>query len=321
MINITRIFLLFGAFFVKFTGVKSDVRRGRQGLLCDRTDNLSDMHSMRKCLKRMSWVGAIFVALVSWCAPTVDASVHTYDVGDLVDGDDGTMYTASWLHDASMGSSGDSANRAYRSGYLSKRINGSLSGDFNEIDNTLKDISGTLIGTLGMLPAGTFVGNESFELRLGRAVGATSNGALKFNTSGTGIGDFTGGFIDYDLRVDNDSVLSGTFFFKPQAETGSTALSPNRGDAQAFTLWGYDYMHSSGPVGGGTDTVNWLEFLDDLGYSGDALVNRGESNLGIALFASDPEPPIHNSANPEPTTLLVWAGLVMIGLGYGRRIR
>jgi hypothetical protein len=279
----------------------------------------------------MSWVSALLVALVSWCASAVDASVHTYNVGDLVDADDNTKFTASWLHDASMGSSGASPNRAYRSGYLSERIQGSLSGDFNEIDNTLKDIGGTLTGTLGMLPADAFVGDEAFELRLGRTVGGTSTGALKFNTSGTGVGDFTGGFIDYDLRVNDTSVLAGTFFFKPQAETGSSALSPNRGDAQAFTLWGYNYMHSSGPVGsgpvgsgpvgGGADTVDWLEFLQDLGYAGESLVNRGDSNLGIALFASDPEPPIHNSANPEPTTLIVWGGLAMIGLGYGRRIR
>ena len=269
----------------------------------------------------MSWVFALVVAMVSYCAPTVEASVHTYHVGDLINAGDGVAYTASWLHDASMGSSGDSPNRAYRSGYLSERISGSLSGNFNEIDNTLKNISGTLTGTLRMLPAGSYVNNEAFELRLGKAVGDSNTGALKFNTSGTGVGIFTGGFIDYDLRVNNLSVLAGTFFFKPQAEAGSSDLSPNRGNAQAFTLWGYNYMHSSGPVGGGADTVDWLAFLRGLGYTGSSLVERGDSNLGIALFASDPEPPIHNSANPEPTTLLVWAGLAMIGLGYGRRIR
>ena len=51
--------------------------------------------------------------------------------------------------------------------------------------------------------------------------------------------------MDFSLMVGGSttSVLDGTFFFKPQAESGSDALSPNRGTSYNFSLWGWDWMH------------------------------------------------------------------------------
>ena len=214
-------------------------------------------------------------------------------------------------------------NRAYRTGSISEQIGGKLTGDLS--GNELTSISGKLSGNLGMLLNSPSLNGKAFDLLLGSSIidpNRSGTGALKFETNGPGTGEFTGGFIDYQLWVDGSSILDGTFFFKPQAETGSHMLSPNRGDPEAFTLWGYNYMHSSAPFGASSGDFDWIDFLSSLGYVGTDLVGRNSAgNLGIALFASDPEPPIQNSSNPEPTTFLVWGGLAIIGFGISRRNR
>lgn len=276
----------------------------------------------------MSWLIALSAAFVSVCAPLAIASVHTYNVGALAnpDGDD-TL--ASWLHDSSMSPYGPSPtsgadNRAYRTGYLSEQINGSLYGELN--GDRLTGIGGRLTGNLGMLLNSSSLNDQPFELLLGRSISANRTGGLQFETNGAGTGEFTGGFVDYRLTVsstntnDPQVVLEGTFFFKPQAETGSTALTPNRGDPQAFTLWGYNYMHDSGPASGPA-AGPWGAFLSGLGYTGNVTRSSVNRTLGIALFASNPEPPIEQSINPEPTTFVVWGGLAMIGIGSCRRRR
>jgi hypothetical protein len=282
---------------------------------------------MSMCLVRMSWLSALFMAIVSLCAPIAVASVHTYDVGALAQPPGDDFFSASWLHDASMSPYGadpnpNPDNRAYRTGFISEQVGGKLTGALS--GNALTSISGKLSGNLGMLLNSASFNGKAFDLLLGSSIvdpNRTGAGALRFETNGAGTGEFTGGFIDYQLWVDGASILDGTFFFKPQAETGSNALSPNRGDAQAFTLWGYNYMHDSGPATGPAAGA-WEPFLAALGYTGD-IVTRSEvgQTLGIALFASDPEPPIENSANPEPTTFLVWSGLALIGFGFCRRNR
>lgn len=274
-----------------------------------------------------SHVVAIVLSLIAFGASQVDASVYT--VGDLppIGGDD--FFSASWLHDASGArnvSSGTEANGAYRSGKISGAITGSLYG--NAVDGRLSGIGGTLNGNLSNLlkNLNADLRNQNFVLRLGADIDSSHTGALKFNADGNGgPGAFTGGYIDYLLEVPGvpSFSLSGTFFFKPQAETGSSSLSPNRGDSSAFTLWGYNWMHDSGPIDGSAATVDWLSFLGDLGYTG-GLVNRssyldGGHSLGIALFASGQQP--HTAAQPEPTTYLVWCGLSMIALAVSSRAR
>jgi hypothetical protein len=265
---------------------------------------------------------------IAFGASATDASVYT--VGELtpVAGDD--IFSASWLHDASGAQIvGDqpSDNGAYRSGKTSGGITGSLFGDL--VDGKLTGIGGTLTGNLSHLlkKIDANLKNQAFTLQLGESIDASHTGALMFQTNGAGPGEFTGGFIDYLLEVPGVPTfsLAGTFFFKPQAETGSTALSPNRGDGSAFTLWGYNWMHDSAPIAGDPPAADWLSFLGELGYEGTSQVTRpeivdGGQTLGIALFATANQP-VQTSHNPEPTALLVWGGLAMLAIGTGRSTR
>jgi hypothetical protein len=311
--------------FIRFILIKRrECDPPRQGLGWSIQTN--DGFAMKICLVRTSRLTAMLaLALFAALVPIVSASVHTYNVGDLANPDGDEIFSASWLHDASGArnvSSGTEENGAYRSGKLSDAVSGSLYGDLN--GGVLSGIGGTLTGNLSKLlkhldPA---LKNQEFTLKLGASIGSSNTGALQFNTNGSGPGEFTGGFIDYLLEVASvpGFSLAGTFFFKPQAETGSTDLSPNRGDSSAFTLWGYNWMHDSGPIDGTPASVNWQSFLSGLGYTGDVSRSSVGQTLGIALFASDPEPPIGSHA-PEPTTFLVWCGLAMVGVGLSRRPR
>lgn len=282
---------------------------------------------MRHCNKIKS-LALVVLALIGLEVAVADASVYT--VGELppLGGDD--FFSASWLHDASGArnvTSGTPENGAYRSGKVSGSIAGNLHGTV--VDGKLMGIGGILSGNLSHLLKGIDDGlkNQSFTLKLGTTIGALSTGALKFNTDGTGPGGFTGGFIDYLLEVPGipDFSLSGTFFFKPQAETGNSLLSPNRGSAEAFTLWGYNWMHDSGPINSNDPAASWDFLSAELGYDR-ASVNRvpfdAEHNtghtLGIALFAGGQQA-VENAAQPEPTALLIWGGLSMFAVAARRR--
>jgi hypothetical protein len=280
---------------------------------------------------KLTRIFALAVALVATFASGVHASVQTYKVGPLGPlGAEHGFFSASWLHDAtsspSSGPSGSglSDNRAYRMGEISSLMTGSIYGDFDAAENVLGGIGGTITGkTLYLLDdfKSSFNGKE-FALKLGKDAGAGKSGALKFKTDGVASGQYSGGFIDFLLSVEGESALSGTFFFKPQAESGGTMPSPNRGDAASFTLWGNNWMHDSEPFGGGP-AVGWTAFLASLGYSGNNVLRpdivAGEANqtnhtLGISLFVTA-------SHSPEPTTFIVWGLLSMIGVGYSRRVR
>ena len=256
--------------------------------------------------------------------------METYQVGPL--GSEQDFFSASWLHDASGTPSPSGSvpaaqdNRAYRTGTTSSSITGSLYGDLDATQNVLSGIGGTLSGKTRYLldDFNSSLNGKEFVLNLGKDAGSGKSGKLKFETSGAGQGEFTGGYIDFALSIVGGpaNMLTGTFFFKPQAEMGSTPLTPNRGNSSAFTLWGYNWMHDSAPFGGG-DAVNWATFMDSLQYGGPAVVRptivSDESNqtLGISLYVTS----VNNSVNPEPTTLIVWGALSMIGLCYSRRSR
>lgn len=282
---------------------------------------------MSSCSIRNICCTALLLVAIVLDASIIHASVYT--VGELAPLGGGDIFSASWLHDASGArnvASGTDANGAYRSGKISGAVAGSLYG--NLVGGKLLGIGGTLSGNLSHLLKSIDIGlkSQDFTLKLGEAIDSSHTGALQFKTDGDGPGDFTGGFIDYLLVVPAmpDFSIAGTLFFKPQAETGSAALSPNRGDASAFTLWGYNWMHDSGPIDGSSATVDWMSFLSGLGYTGPEVTRPeildGGQTLGIALYASDPVA-VNNSINPEPTTIFVWGGLTMLAIGFGRCTR
>lgn len=276
---------------------------------------------------------ATAIALSS--ASNAVASVHvTYNVGELSSAQSGdSNFSASWLHDASMGlvtDNGSTENGAYRTGRISDLVSGSIEGDLE--GNVLSEIRGSVGGKLSSLHSefGSFTSMDQFVVRLGQDAGSGRTGALKFETNGVGTGQFSGGFIDFALDVGSSlDLVTGTFFFKPQSETGSSALSPNRGNSTTFTLWGFNWMHDSDPVGSDAIPPDWLTFLGDLGYDRGEVLRQAPSGgemllaqtLGIALYVNDPDPPLAYAANPEPSTFLVWGVLAMIGVGYGRRNR
>jgi hypothetical protein len=264
------------------------------------------------------------IALLFPIQPRAVASVHTYyDVQqqDSVDG-----FSASWLHAATSGLNGSPENGALLNGAISSRLSGSFEGDLS--GNILSNISGSVSGKLKQLASylnGTLGANFStsdpFELRLG-ASASGGTGALAFETNGVGTGEFTGGFLDFSLYAAGGaaSLVDGTFFFKPQAESGSDKLSPNRGNDFISTLWGFNWMHDGPPVDGG-ETADWSSFLNGLGYAGPTVLRTPSSGaglqaaLGIALYIKDPPPPDGNRSAPEPTTFLIWGLLGLISVG------
>ena len=273
------------------------------------------MHTMTKRLARMIRLFALAAALAAIGASGALASVHlTYNV--LKDFPGGNC--ASWLHSADVG--GSTANGAYFTGDdMSGRLAGVLEGDLS--GNILSNITGVVSGKLKQLSnylpdADIYLMSQAFDLKLGVAAGGS--GALQF-ISNSG-GEFAGGWVDFSLVVGDDELMGGTLFFKPQAETASASLSPNRGDSSEFTLWGLNWTHDSPAVVG--ETPDFAAFLAGLGHPSTA--NRPDvegATLGIALYVTDPDPPLTYAANPEPTTFLVWGVLAMIGAGYCRRER
>ncbi len=157
-----------------------------------------------------------------------------------------------------------------------------------------------------------------------------TDGALQFESTGAGTNEYTGGFLDYELTVDDSSkTLSGSFFFKPRRESGSGTLSPNGGNAETFSLWGNNWMHDTGGFAGVYS--GWEELLDSLGYNGAAdpfdQVQRLEiteaERLGIDLHVTNRTivPPPDPSQNvPESSAIMVWAVLIASGAAGQRRV-
>jgi hypothetical protein len=219
--------------------------------------------------------------------------------------------SASWVHSATPGGSGNAAN--FYGELMSSRVAGSLVGDLE--GNVLSNLTGSVSGKLKQLSgyvSGGYEMGQVFELKFGAAAGDGKSGMLQFVSNDDG--EFVGGWMDFSLQVNSTELLGGKLFFKPQAENGSPSLSPNRGDASAFTLWGLNWTHDSLPAIVGDTPPAYLDFLASLGHSGS--VDRPTSGtLGVALFLSDP---VTNHA-PEPTALLIWGMLAIIGGTVGCR--
>ena len=191
---------------------------------------------------------------------------------------------------------------------------GSVSGKLKQLASYLNGVFGT-----------NFTTWTPFELKLGGSANG-GNGALAFETNGTGSGEFTGGYLDFSLWVADSatSLLDGTFFIKPQAESGSDVLSPNRGTSSEFTLWGWNWMHDGLPVDMAAEP-SWGEFLSGLGYAGDPVnrtlpggVSGFTAPLGIALYIVDPDPPAPEAMhNPEPATVVIWGLLAVVAIAGG----
>jgi hypothetical protein len=262
---------------------------------------------------------AFALVLINRALASVQPTHVTYDVLPEFAAD---AFSASWLHGATGGPPhGSPENGALLNGPTTSRISGNLEGDL--LGNILTNATGSISGSLKQLASylnntyGTsYTTSTPFELKLGGSANGGA-GALAFETNGSGTGQFTGGFLDFSLFVGGSvtSLLDGTFFFKPQAESGSAALSPNRGTSAEFTLWGWNWMHDGAPVDGGAEP-GWESFLSSLGYSGPMIERTPldgpalESPLGVALYVADADPP-SLGANPEPTAALVWGLLVV----------
>ncbi len=270
-------------------------------------------------------------ALSVTCIPTyVRASVHTNY--DILQNFSAEGFSASWLYGADSALSGSAGNGALLAGETSSRISGALEGDLS--GNKLLNPTGSVSGSLKQLASylNTALGTNfstctPFQLLLG-GMSDGGQGGFAFETNGAGTGEYTGGFLDFSLMVggSSTSVLDGTFFFKPQAETGSGALSPNRGDSYAFSLWGWNWMHDGLPADGAA-APNWGDFLSSLGYTGPAAVDRTPPDgsaaliapLGIAMYLVDP--PSGGMSNPEPTAFLIWGLLAAVTITFSRRHR
>lgn len=285
---------------------------------------------------------ARFTALVAaavCCASTTTASVQ-FNVGKYKLNESPVPFVASWLHDASSSPSagasvfGPEDNRAFRTGNTSSALGGSFEGDFDSTGNVVTNIRGTLSGTTKMLLNSFDSSNnfQSFILKLGQDAGAGKSGKLAFETVGTR--EYTGGYIDYAIAVaingvDYVDVLTGTFFFKPQGENSNSLLSPNRGTVSEFMLWGYNYMHDSYAYSGAT--ADWASFFSTLGYTNNvtrpAIVGDSGSTapptnqtLGVSLYVTSGIPGSSGN-NPEPTALIIWAMLTMVGACLSGRVR
>jgi hypothetical protein len=273
-----------------------------------------------------NWLLFSAALIAASIASSVSASVHTtYDVLQNFSADG---FSASWLYGATGTPNGSADNGALLSGPTTSRISGTLVGDLT--GNVLSNVSGSVSGRLKELAGylnSTLGTNFSTYTPFQLLLGGTSNGgygAFKFETNGAGTGEFTGGYLDFSLLVGGStaSVLDGTFFFKPQAESGSDALSPNRGTSYNFSLWGWDWMHDGAPVDGAT-APDWNSFLSSLGYTGDPVYRTPPDGsaallapLGVAMYLVDPP-----ASTPEPTAIVIWGLLAMVATTFSRRQR
>ncbi len=208
-------------------------------------------------------------------------------------------------------------------------------------------MTGTLSSTVGSLKrydqladyAESFAGIhrvssfDELELRI-------TAGGMQFETAGTGTGEFTGGWFDYELLIDDlatdsvgfVSVTKGTFYIKPQAETGgSHPLEPNRGDSGEWTAWGNNWAHDGAPYGSprGERVGSWSDwdFLKALGHpvdsDGDLRLTKRRNvdhgiQLGIDLYAVMESEPGDTPTVPEPVAAVIWSGFLTIALACRR---
>ncbi len=268
------------------------------------------------------------------------AAIQHYQIKDTFST---SGFSASWLHSGESALKGTVANGARMNGRTTSRITGVLQGDL--VNNQLQQISGSITGNLMQLssylnstltPANPLSMSDSFELKLGSSssvVGGT--GALQFKSPGANPGEYTGGFFDFSLFVPGKaagSILDGTFFFKPQAESGNAPLSPNRGDANEFTLWGNNWMHDGGPASGSnlSNFTDWVAFLTSLGHPnpGSAVLLDGGTGLlaalGIDIYVLNDQPldpPPGGSDVPEPTSMFVWSMIVACSANFARKAK
>jgi len=271
----------------------------------------------------------IFVVSVGSCV----AAIQTYQIQNTFST---SGFSASWLHSGESALKGSSMNGARMTGVTSSRITGILQGDL--VNNQLKQISGSVSGQLMQLSSylnstltltNSLSMSDSFELKLGSSAGGA--GALQFKSPGTNPGEYTGGYLDFSLLVPGKatgSILDGTFFFKPQAESGNAPLSPNRGDANEFTLWGNNWMHDGGPASGSNPSnfSDWNTFLATLGYSGGTVLRDGgdglDASLGIDFYVVNDQPldpPPGGPGVPEPASMFVWSMIVACSMKFSRK--
>lgn len=280
---------------------------------------------MRICSAQFSSVRtfqyfALCFTIVLISNASCEAAIQTYEVRDIYSSSV-AEFSASWLHSADASVNGTVENGARRNGLTSSRLTGSLQADLS--GNVLSDVTGVVQGNLGQLASSLnaqlglgLLPQDAFELRLGGAAGGS--GAIQLLSAD----EFTGGYLDYSLYVGSvgDTVASGTFFYKPQAELGNALLDPNRGDANAFTLWGNNWMHDGSPVAGSNepDFTDWQSFLSPLGYTGGNVLRSAgglDAELGTSFYLVNQ----NQLANPEPTALVVWSLLGISCSAYRRR--
>jgi len=266
--------------------------------------NVSKVSPRIRGMIRSALMATAVSALFFGSIPRADASVAIYDIGAVPIPGQAGGFRATFLHAATSSRFGSVANGGRRSGALSNSLTGSMQGNLS--GNILSGISGEISGMLKGLTS--LFGNTSttpFVLKLGSSAGGA--GALAFETQGAGTGQFTGGFLDYELFIGTSTVVEdeGTFFFQPAAQMGgstldpSSPLVPNRGDSEAFTLWGNNYMQD----GNSYTEQDWFDFLtDDLGYAGTTYVTRSnvDTPLGIDIYAERPSATGSGGALPEP---------------------
>ncbi len=254
-------------------------------------------------------------------------------------------FSASWLHSGTVRAGqgtdrylGTDANGPRKSGQVSNRLSGGLNGDWNGFSKQLTGITGEISSNISNIRHyGAFTDHANSLAGISSITGddllkiVIHDGGLALET--TGPGEFTGGWLNYEILVDDlenadgfVSVTEGNFFFKPQAEArGSDLLSPNRGTINEFTVWGNNWNHDGLAAGSFTDAnqgdaadSDW-DFLSGLGYTG-GFTNRADTHqgidLGIDLFVASQQfvPPV-----PEPASMMVWGSL--IGMFTIRRSR
>ncbi len=233
---------------------------------------------------------------------------------------------------------GTPENGPRKSGYLSERLGGSLTGNWNSSTNMLTGITGEITTRVGNL--WRYRSMKNYSERMSGIRHLTSNDLMRVVINGGGMlfgvdGEYVGGWLSYEMQIYDFatsagfvSVNTGNFFFKPQKEArGSDPLAPNRGSIDEFHIWGNNWMHDGMEAGsytrqnrGDADDSDW-DFLAGLGYTGSFQRRYGLDDClqwGLDMYAMRRP----GGEIPEPGSLLVWTSVLGIGcLLVGRRRR